>query len=282
MEVQNISLNKIKMNKNSRLSIDPGDLSELMLSIKSNGLLQPIGVRKNENGGYEVCYGNRRFLAISKLGLTKVPCVVYDNDTDVDRDIKNLTENIQRRNISLVEAGRYIEILQKQGLTSAEIAARIGVGASYVLNCLTAYQQVPKEFRNDIEIRVDSTKKREAGKIPISTVRRIINIHKSGVLSKSQTEVLYRAAKENDNFNPEYILDYAKSIKMGTKNFVANRVKLKQVNLQFFMTEAEHNRLYTTHVVDGHYRSVNDLLIDILKGVKNVPVKINHRKGAKL
>jgi ParB/RepB/Spo0J family partition protein len=173
--IQVIPLNKIKLAKNSRMSVSSEELDGLMLSIKSVGLLQPIGVVK-AGSGYEVCYGNRRFLACSKLGLSKITAVVHTNKREFDRDIKNLTENIQRRNLSLAECGRYIEILSKEGLSSRECAARLGVSISYVKGCQTAYARVPKEFRDDLEIKV-SSEKLAPGKISIKTAqKRAINL----------------------------------------------------------------------------------------------------------
>src|ERR1043165_7563349 len=105
MKIINIAIDKIHQNENSRAILDHNDLSDLMLSLKKNGLLQPVGVMKT-NLGYEAVFGNRRILAARKLGWAEVPAVVLDIDSDIDRDILNLLENQQRVAVTLKEEGR--------------------------------------------------------------------------------------------------------------------------------------------------------------------------------
>ena len=59
---------------------DIGDVSGLAATIADQGLLQPLGVMARPEGGYELIYGHRRRSAALSLGLTQVPCLVYDND----------------------------------------------------------------------------------------------------------------------------------------------------------------------------------------------------------
>lgn len=275
MSVQEMSLNKIKLAKNSRLHMNHEDLSELMASIKQVGLLQPIGVVKN-GSGYEVCYGNRRFLAVSKLGIQKIPVIVHSSKRAHDSEIKNLTENIQRRNLTLAEAGRYIDLLQTEGLTSAEVAARLGVGTSYVKNCLDAYRKVPAEFRDDLEIRV-TDKKKSAGKIAIKTAQAILSAEKTYRLEKPQVTALFKAAKTSDDFIEANVNKYAKAIKSGEKNFLQSVRPLKQINTVFFIEEREHDRLMAEYVTDGPFKSLSGLFQAILEGKKAVKVKMANR-----
>lgn len=275
--IEKIPLNKIKLNKNSRLNIDPEELDGLMQSIKSTGLLQPIGVIKNGTG-YEICYGNRRFLACSKLGMTHMPVIVHERKSESDVDIKNLTENVQRRNISLSEVGRYIEILEKEGLNNAEAAVRLGVSKGYVKSAVDAFQQVPKEFREDIEIRVVSNQKgstRSApGKISVAVASKIVNAQKSGRIDKEGAVKLYKAAKSNSKFSPVLIDQYISSVEQGHKDFIEAVPKLCLINLSFWITEKHKWELEKKYVNNGIYSSVQQMMYAILRGEKAQQIKM--------
>ncbi len=91
---------------------DIGDVSGLAATIADQGLLQPLGVMARTEGGYELIYGHRRRSAALSLGLTQVPCLVYDND---DRQlIRQLTENLQRRDLNDLEQARAFDRLRQR------------------------------------------------------------------------------------------------------------------------------------------------------------------------
>lgn len=273
--ITKMPINKIKLNKNSRLNIDPEELDGLMQSIKSEGLLQPIGVIKN-GSGYEICYGNRRFLACSKLGVTTIPCIVHEKKKESDVDIKNLTENVQRRNISLAEVGRYIELLEGEGLSKQESAVRLGVSIGYVEGALSAFREVPKEFRSDIEVNVSRKHKggRTApGKISMSSARKIVSAVKSGILSNSQAKKLYVAAKESSDFNPSNLPKYIKTIAGGENNFLAKGA-VRLVSIRVPMSERHYEELKKEHVDNGPFKTVGGFLVAVLSGEKSARIKV--------
>lgn len=270
--VQNIPLNKIKLGKNSRLSIRDEDFAGLMMSIKDQGMLQPIGVVRRKTG-YEICYGNRRFLACSKLGYSKIPAIVHEDSTEANIDLKNLTENIQRRNISLTEAGRYIQLLMDQKLTKKEIAARLGVSTGYVESCLSAYNEVPEEYRSDLEVQRGSAKL-PPGKISITTAQKIITARKNLGLTKAETKKLYEAAKTNENFKPQNTWRYASALKNGKANFVDSVKAAKHVSVNFSLTEEDYDKLYTKYVIDGPYSTLSPFFRDVLAGKRSVRIPV--------
>lgn len=272
LNMQDISINKIKLGRNSRLNIKSQDLAELMASIKEVGILQPIGVKKNGNH-YEVCYGNRRFMAASRLGMTKIPAVVHVGGTDSDYDIKNLTENLQRRNLTLSETGRYVDILNKQNLSNKEIAVRLGLNENYIKSAITAFREVPEEFREDIEVRV-SNKKTSPGKISFNSARAIVNAQKTYSITKADARKLYLAAKGKDDFIPENMGKYISAIKAGKKDFVKATKPLKQIAVRFLIDEDQFLALEDKYVDNGPFKSVAGLCIAILKGEKSVKLNI--------
>lgn len=271
VKIKEIPMNKIKLGRNSRL--DKDDLSGLMQSINSTGLLEPIGVVEPKDGkGYEIAYGNRRFLAFSKLGLHSIPAVVHKRKSDNDVDVKNLAENVQRRNISLAEIGRYATTLEKEGLGKKELAVRLGTTVGYVEACLTAYQEVPKEYRHDLEPRLGG-KKLEAGKISIKAAKSIINASKTYSLDKASQRALYEAAKHDERFLPEKVSDYVAAIKKGRKDPVGSVRPTKTVLVRMLIEEEEWERLQGKHVTDGPFRSISALARAILRGQKSERIK---------
>jgi ParB/RepB/Spo0J family partition protein len=280
VEIQNLPLNKIKISRNSRMSVSNEELDGLMQSIKEVGLLQPIGVIKN-GSGYEICYGNRRFLATSRLGLSRIPAIIHTARKEFDKDIKNLTENIQRRNLGLAEIGRYMTLLKKEGLSSKEIAVRLGVPPNYVRSCFTAFERVPEKYRNDIEVRVGATEKSQKtvpGKISIRAANAILSAKKTYGLDQKETEVLFKAAKHGDQFNPDQVKEYAAAVKGGSKEPIKDVEPVHSMHLVFFLGEKEFNRLHKKHVEDGPFKSVTGALIAALNGGVNERVKMIENK----
>lgn len=275
--VQKMALNKIKLGKNSRLSVSKEELDGLMQSIKEVGLLQPIGVAKNGTG-YEICYGNRRFMACSKLGFTNIPVIVHERKKESDIDLKNLTENIQRRNIGLAEAGRYIELLKKEGLTTGEIGVRLGVTRGYISACLQAYEEVPAKFRNDLELAIGAGSKRETkkgyGKIAVTSAKAIINAAKSYGLDEEQKEKLFSAAKSDERFLTENTRKYAAALKSGAKDPIAAVKPLQHINCQFWMSKDDVADLQKRFVDDGPFRSLNGLFKAVLSGKKSLKINV--------
>ena len=114
-----------------RLSIDDGKLNELAASIKANGIIQPILVRRTENT-YRIIAGERRWRAAQLAGLLKVPVVVREVAEGSDRQLLELAlvENIQREDLNPVdEALAYQRLADEFGLTQEQIAAAVGQGS---------------------------------------------------------------------------------------------------------------------------------------------------------
>jgi len=277
--IQSIKIKDIKLARNSRMGISNDEIASLMQSIKEQGLLQPIGVTKSKTGGYEIVYGNRRFLAVSKLGQNEIMAVVHDNKKDAENDIQNLTENIQRRNVSIIEIGRYVEILNKE-LSFAEIAARLSISESYIKNCFNAYKGLPEKHRDHVEVKVNKPNDRTTtpGKIALKTVNSILRTKKSFGLNAKQIDHLLTEARTNDDFNEQNVERYAHAMVMGSKNPVKEVPNVRYVDVKFLITEHEEERLYKKYIKDGPFRSFNELFVQILTGNCVERIKIVPRK----
>lgn len=131
--VDDIDIYKIKP---SKLAIrDPAsNIEELAVSIKSKGLLQPIIVRTSNNDvGFEIIAGNRRYYACKSMGWRKITCHIVEMDDKEAFEI-SLIENIQRKTISPIEEARafktYVSDFGWGG--ASELATRVGKSVSYV------------------------------------------------------------------------------------------------------------------------------------------------------
>ena len=118
-----------------RAVFSESELTALADSIRENGILQPINVRKC-GADYEIVSGERRLRAAKMCGLEEVPCIVIDVD-DEKSAVLALIENIQRKDLSYFEEAVAIDKLIKfYGLTQEEAAARLGKAQSTIANKL--------------------------------------------------------------------------------------------------------------------------------------------------
>jgi len=134
-----------------RVQMDGAKLDELADSIRVNGIIQPIIVRR-AGDAYRIIAGERRWRAAQKAGLLKVPVVIRDvADTATDKLLElALVENIQRENLNPVdEALAYQRLADDHGMTQDQIAAAVGKDRSSVANFLRLLK-LPDEVRNDL------------------------------------------------------------------------------------------------------------------------------------
>lgn len=131
-----------------RGAMDEAKIDELARSIRSNGIIQPIVVRRVEDG-YEIVAGERRWRASQRAGLLKVPVVVRDIPEDRLLAVA-LIENIQREDLNPIEeAAAYRRLADEYHLTQEQIADAVGKDRSSVANCLRLLK-LPQELRANV------------------------------------------------------------------------------------------------------------------------------------
>lgn len=131
-----LPLDKIKPNKGQpRKNFDEEALEELADSIKQNGVLQPILVRKKGNF-YEIVAGERRYQASKRAGLDEIPVVIRDiSDEDVFK--LALIENLQRADLDPIEEAQgFRTLIKKTGMTQAELGSAVSKSRSAITNSL--------------------------------------------------------------------------------------------------------------------------------------------------
>jgi ParB family chromosome partitioning protein len=131
-----LPLKKIKPNKGQpRKNFDADELAELTDSIKQNGVLQPILVRK-KGSFYEIVAGERRYQAAKLAGLEEVPVVIRDiSDEDVFK--LALIENLQRSDLNPIEEAQgYKQLIDQNDLTQEGVAKLVSKSRSAITNTL--------------------------------------------------------------------------------------------------------------------------------------------------
>lgn len=119
-----------------RTNFDADDLAELVHSVREFGVLQPVVVRVNETGQYELIMGERRTRASREAGLTSIPAIVRETeDENLLRDA--LLENLHRSQLNpLEEASAYQQLLEDFGITQEILAQRIGRSRPQISNTI--------------------------------------------------------------------------------------------------------------------------------------------------
>jgi ParB family chromosome partitioning protein len=116
-----------------RSHFDDRSLKELAMSIRENGIVQPVLVRPN-GSRFELVAGERRWRAAQAAGLQRIPAVVREIANDKVLELA-LIENIQREDLNAIEEARaYKKLIETVGLTQESLAQRVGRDRSYITN----------------------------------------------------------------------------------------------------------------------------------------------------
>lgn len=119
-----------------RRSFDEYELKLLADSISNLGLIQPLSVRKNSKGLYELISGERRLRAAKIAGLRRVPCVLHKTDPKAAA-IYSVTENIQRSGLNFFEEAQALKNLtDEHGISQDEVSLRLGISQAVICNRL--------------------------------------------------------------------------------------------------------------------------------------------------
>ena len=132
-----------------RRTFDEEELENLTESIRDQGLLQPIVVRKTEDSRYQVVAGERRLKAVKRAGFEKIPAILRVTE---DRELLHLAlvENLVRQDLNPIEeAEAYDSLSKNSGWTQEEIAERIGRGRVHIANTVRLLH-LPPEIQTDV------------------------------------------------------------------------------------------------------------------------------------
>lgn len=171
--VISIEISLLKPNRSQpRKEFDPVALNSLAESIRANGIIQPVCVRRC-GATYEIISGERRTRAAKIAGLSEVPCIVLDADEEQSAVIA-LIENIQRRDLSFFEEALAIEkLISFYGLTQEQAALRLGKAQSTIANKLRLLRFSDEERCILVNGNISERQARALIRIDDVTVRKI-------------------------------------------------------------------------------------------------------------
>lgn len=149
-EIYNIPQTMIVPNPNQpRKRFDYDELENLAQSIRENGILQPITVRKREDKKYELVSGERRLRAARLVGMVKIPSIVINID-DKNSAMFSIIENLQRQSLDFFEEAEAIEkLVGEYAMSREEVAQKLGLAPSTVSNKLRILR-LPEEMRFEL------------------------------------------------------------------------------------------------------------------------------------
>ena len=144
--VRYISIHDVKPNANQpRKTFDEEKIAELAASIRENGIIQPLIVRK-KGKTYEIVAGERRWRASVKAELKEVPCIVRELD-DEQNMLLAIVENMQREDLNpLEEAEGLNQMIASYGLTQEQVSKSVGKSRPYIANSLRLLK-LPEDIR---------------------------------------------------------------------------------------------------------------------------------------
>ena len=224
-------------------------IQELAQSIKENGLIQPIIVRKSPVLGYEILAGERRYRALIAAGLSEVPVIVKQL-SDQDMMLHSIIENLQRENLNPIEEAKAYQSLIDKGFTHTEIAEKMGKSRPYITN-LVRLLGLPKHILTEVE----------SGKLSQAHARLLIQLS-----SDKQDKLLNRIQTENLSVRQvEQILQKTKkSSKKEKDHFVKEEEqKLKKIlglDVQIKLQKKDSGKISISfHNQDEYQQFINSL-----------------------
>jgi ParB family transcriptional regulator, chromosome partitioning protein len=227
-----------------RRIFDLEKIDELANSIRENGIIQPLVVKKGVDG-FELIAGERRWRAARKAGLEKVPVILKEVE-DSNRLELSLIENIQREDLNVIEeAEAYQKLIEQFGYTQDELGKRVGKGRTSITNTLRLIK-LNKKIKDDlIQNKINMGHARAYLGLDAASLQmeaHVLVLKKS--LSVRQTESLVKRLKlgkkekqpEKQENRHEFVLVELRK-RLGTKVAINARGKKGKLIIEFYSPE---------------------------------------------
>ena len=218
-QTNKISIANLQRNKyQPRTIFDEEKLAELSLSIKENGVIQPIAVRPNkyEPGKYEIVAGERRWLAAQKAGLNEVPVVVLDIDDQKSLEIA-IVENVQRQDLNAIEEAKgYQRLIKEFGYDHEKISKSMSKSRSHISNTLRLLT-LPQDIITMIE----------EGLLSAGQARPLIGLPNSSTIAENIIKKKFSAREVESLIKQKKTFKKSKKTEDPNITFVQNEIESK-------------------------------------------------------
>ena len=189
-----------------RMSFDTEALEELTASIRSLGLIQPITVRRADDGKYQIISGERRFRACKAAGMDMIPAYIRAASDQSMLEMA-IVENIQREDLDPIEVALgYRRLIEECNLTQEQMASRIGKKRASVTNYLRLLR-LPAKVQHDLKV----------GLLSVGHAKVILGVEdprlqedlcdmtvKGGLSVRQLEDKVRKLTREDDTRRPEY------------------------------------------------------------------------------
>jgi ParB family chromosome partitioning protein len=182
-EIKQIKCDSIRPNRaQPRGDFDSASLEKLADSIKRYGVIQPLSIRKSDEGDYyeyELISGERRLRASRIAGIFTVPCIILEADSQISAEIA-IIENLMRKDLNMFELAYGMRnLIEQHGLTQDELAKRMSMSQSAIANKIRLLRFSYDEQRLILECGLTERHARallrlESAEERISTIERIV------------------------------------------------------------------------------------------------------------
>jgi len=224
-----VKITKIQAGKyQPREEFNEDKINELADSIKENGILQPIILRKvGAEGGFEIIAGERRFRASKKAGLKEIPAIIKKLNNHQALELA-IVENVQRSDLTVVEEAKsYKKLMKEFSYSQEEVAKKVGKSRSHVANnlrLLTLPQNIQDLLNNDqltmgharAIIKADNkeqlVKDIIANKLSVRKVEEILRLEKFETNAAGNLPMMITANSKTKYLNNDYITSFEEVI----------------------------------------------------------------------
>jgi ParB family transcriptional regulator, chromosome partitioning protein len=200
-----------------------GNIEELMESIKSKGILEPILVR-SKSGRFEIIAGERRFIASKNIGLKEIPCIEMDVDDSEAMEIA-LIENLQRKDLDIFEEADGLQaMIDMYGYNHQQVSEKIGKARSTITEILSI-ARIPQHVREIMK---------STGVFSRTTVIEIAKQKTEDDMLRLTKEIAERRLTREDTRDlAKYLKGKTKKLKYYVYNFVPDDTDKFRMRLEF-------------------------------------------------
>jgi ParB family chromosome partitioning protein len=226
-----------------RTIFDDERIEELCQTIKTHGVIQPIVVRVRD-GKFEIIAGERRFRAVSKLGMETIPGIVKEFN-DAQAASIALIENLQREGLTAIEeALAYQQLIELHELTQESLAQRLGKSQSTIANKIRLLQ-LPEAIRQALlERKLTERHARALLALPSQDIQlRVFSDIIEKDLNVKQTEsrvAFYKEAEKADDTPKKRKVSFSKDVRLAVNTIrqsidmiVGSGLKVDKIELEY-------------------------------------------------